>query len=179
MAQLTPDETLLGLLAANARHGYQLLECFRDPSQLGEVWNLSTSQLYAVLKRLAAQGFITGQEIASADAPTRTEYTITEAGRARLQEWLNEARPSASIRGVRVEFLSRLYIARVLNLPMTLLVRRQKSACHQKRTELLEHRNLIGPGVGLLALELVITQLDAVLQWIDRCELVPKDTEDA
>jgi hypothetical protein len=31
------------------------------------------------------------------------------------------------------------------------------------------------PGVGYLALDLVIAQLDAVLQWIDRCELVPKD----
>jgi len=52
MATITPDETILGLLAVRERHGYDLLDCFRDPSQLGEVWNLSTSQLYAVLKRL-------------------------------------------------------------------------------------------------------------------------------
>jgi DNA-binding PadR family transcriptional regulator len=177
MTSLTPDETLLGLLAANARHGYQLLDCFRDPSQLGEVWNLSTSQLYAVLKRLSAQELITGHEIASADAPVRTEYTLTEAGRARLERWLHETCPSASIRAVRVEFLSRLYIARLLNIPTIPIVRAQKAACRQKRIELIEQRVLIEPGIGFLAVELVIAQLDAVLQWIDRCELVPKDME--
>lgn len=175
MAQLTPDNVLLGLLAAQARHGYQLIDSFRDPAQLGEVWNLSTSQLYAVLKRLAAQGFIVGQEIESTDAPKRTEYTLTEAGMARLRLWLHEAQPASSIRHVRVEFLSRLYIARLLNMPTIPLVRRQKETCRQKRAELLEQRGLMSPGVGFLALELVIAQLDAVLGWIDRCELVPKD----
>lgn len=178
MAQLTPDNTLLGLLAAQARHGYQLLDAFRDPSQLGEVWNLSTSQLYAVLKRLAAQGLIAGQEIASADAPTRTEYRLTESGIAQLQLWLQDEYPSPSIRHVRVEFLSRLYIARLLNIPTIPIVRRQKMACRQQRAELLQQRALIAPGVGFLALELVIAQLDAVLVWIDRCELVPKDIEE-
>ena len=66
MSQLTPDETLLGLLAAQTRHGYELQECFRDPAQLGEVWNLSTSQLYAVLKRLEQQGF-GGADLGHAD----------------------------------------------------------------------------------------------------------------
>ncbi len=178
MTTLTPDETLLGLLAANARHGYQLLDCFRDPSQLGEVWNLSTSQLYAVLKRLSAQQLINGHEITSADAPTRTEYALTEAGHERLERWLHAACPSASIRGVRVEFLSRLYVARLLNIPTIPIVRAQKAACRQKRTELVEQRDLMEPGVGFLALELVIAQLDAVLQWIDRCELVPKNMEE-
>jgi DNA-binding PadR family transcriptional regulator len=174
MAQLTPDNVLLGLLAAHARHGYQLIDSFRDPSQLGEVWNLSTSQLYAVLKRLAAQGLIVGQEIESTDAPTRTEYALTEAGTGHLHLWLHEAQPASSIRYVRVEFLSRLYIACLLNIPTIPIVRRQKEACRLKRAELLEQRALLSPGVGFLALELVIAQLDAVLGWIDRCELVPK-----
>lgn len=178
MAQITPDNTLLGLLAVHSRHGYQLLDCFRDPSQLGEVWNLSTSQLYAVLKRLAAQGLIAGQEIESYDAPTRTEYRLTEAGMAQLQLWLQDEHPSPSIRQVRVEFLSRLYIARLLNIPTIPIVRRQKTACHQQRAERLQQRALIAPGIGFLALELVIAQLDAILVWIDRCELVPKDMEE-
>lgn len=179
MTSPTPDETILGLLAADARHGYQLLECFRDPAQLGEVWQLSTSQLYAVLKRLAAAGLIMGQEIESPHAPPRTEYRLTEAGRERLYAWLHEPQPSASIRRVRVEFLSRLYVARLLNLPTIPIVQQQKAACHNQRAELVIQRDRMQPGVGYLALELVIAQLDAVLQWIDRCELVPKDTGEA
>ena len=95
MRHLTPDETLLGLLAAQARHGYELQECFRDPAQLGQVWSLSTSQLYAVLKRLEQQGLTAGCVTQASDAPPRTEYTLTEAGVQRLEAWLQEENPSA------------------------------------------------------------------------------------
>jgi DNA-binding PadR family transcriptional regulator len=173
MSDLTPDDTLLGLLAAHARHGYQLIDCFRDSAQLGNVWSLSTSQIYAVLKRLDGQGLIVGRAVTSPDAPTRTEYELTAAGLERLDQWLSEAQPSASIRRVRVEFLSRLYIARLLNLPTLELVRRQKESCRQRLAASIEQRDCSAPGVGRLALELEIAQLEAILDWIDRCEITP------
>ncbi len=175
MNALTPDETILGLLAAQARHGYQLLDCFRDPAQLGRVWHLSTSQLYAVLNRLNQQGYIMGRAIESPDSPTRTEYCLTEAGLVRMRAWLDDEQPSASIRRVRVEFLSRLYIARLLNIPTIPIVRQQKRVCRQKLESLIVQRDHCEPGIGYLALELVIAQLEAVLRWIDRCELVPRE----
>src|SRR5215831_20247753 len=135
MSSLTPDDTILGLLAVRARHGYELLDCFRDTSQLGEVWHLSTSQVYAVLKRLESQGLTEGHEVAVPDAPTRTEYRLTSAGEQRFQEWLDEESPSPSINRVRVEFLSRLYVARMLNIPTIPIVERQRATCLQKRAE--------------------------------------------
>lgn len=177
MNALTPDETILGLLAARAQHGYQLLDCFRDPAQLGSVWDMSTSQLYSVLKRLSQQGLIAGREVESADAPTRTEYCLTEAGRTQLDIWLREECPSASIRRIRVEFLSRLFIARLLNMPTIPIVKSQKAACQRRLGELMAQREQEKPGIGFLTLELVIAQLSAVLQWIDRCELVPKEED--
>jgi DNA-binding PadR family transcriptional regulator len=177
MASITPDETILGLLAAQTRHGYELLDCFRDSSQLGEVWNLSTSQLYAVLKRLEQQGLTRGHEVASTDAPTRIEYILTEAGLARLEVWLHNEKPSSSVHRVRVEFLSRLYIARLLNVPTLTIVERQKAVCRQRQAELIVCRDSAEPGIGLLAVELVIAQLDAILRWIDRCELTPHNED--
>jgi DNA-binding PadR family transcriptional regulator len=170
MFALTPDEIILGLLAARARHGYQLLECFHDPAQLGSVWDLSTSQLYNVLKRLAQQGLVVGHAIESPAAPTRTEYCLTDAGRARLEAWLHEEHPSASIRRIRVEFLSRLFVARLLNIPTIPIVKHQKLACRQRLEQLTLQREQAAPGMGFLTLELMIAQLSAVLQWIDRCE---------
>lgn len=178
MAQLTPDEVLLGLLAAHQCHGYHLLEHFRDPGLLGQVWDLSTSQLYAVLKRLENQGFILGKTVESWDTPARVEYHLTPIGEERLEIWLHEKRPSASIRRVRVEFLSRLYIARLLNIPTLQITKNQKAACKQQQKQLIEERDQAQPGVGFLALELMIAQLDAILQWIDRCELQPLGDED-
>jgi DNA-binding PadR family transcriptional regulator len=178
MNTLIPDETLLGLLAAEARHGYQLIGCFRDPAQLGNVWALSTSQLYAVLKRLASQNLITGETVTSSDAPARTEYRLTPAGIQRLELWLTETDPSASVLRVRVEFLSRLYIARLLNLPTLDIVRWQKQSCCLRRDARRIDRDCAAPGVGRLALELEIAQLDAIMQWIDRCELVPHEEDE-
>lgn len=175
MNSITPDETLLGLLAAEARHGYQLIDCFRDPAQLGNVWTLSTSQIYAVLKRLDAQGLIKGETFTSPDAPTRVEYTLTPAGIRRLEDWLTEPSPSSSVRRVRVEFLSRLYIARLLNMPTLDMVRAQKESCRQRRAACIVDRDCAAPGVGRLAIELEIAQLDAILDWINRTEIVPRE----
>jgi DNA-binding PadR family transcriptional regulator len=178
MKTLTPDETLLGLLASGARHGYALLHCFRDAAQLGRVWDLSTSQLYAVLKRLEAHGLIVGTETPMPDAPARMEYTLTEAGQARLDAWLNHPTPSPSVRCVRVEFLSRLYIARLLNLPTEAIIARQKAACSGQRDLLIAERDCAEPGVSYLSLELHIAQMDAILLWIDRCALTRRDALD-
>ncbi len=173
MNQPTPDHVLLGLLAVQPCHGYQLLEVFHNPDELGRVWNMSTSQLYAVLKRLEQQEFITGVPVQSPDAPTRTEYHLTEAGRDALDLWLRESQPSASVRQVRIEFLSRLYTARLLGIPTIPIVRAQKAACQHQLKLLLVQQEQAQPGVSFLALEFMIAQLHAVLQWIDRCEVVP------
>lgn len=178
MIVLTPDETILGLLAAQTRHGYQLLDIFNDPQHLGKVWNLSTSQLYAVLKRLERYGWIFGESVASDNAPTRTEYHITQSGLGQLDRWLNDENPAASIRRVRVEFLSRLYIAQLLQRPTLPIIQHQRRVCEQERIRLLKEQATLNRGVGLLASEFVITQLDTLLTWLDHCELVLGDKND-
>ncbi|MCC6799418.1 MAG: PadR family transcriptional regulator [Anaerolineae bacterium] len=170
MRKLTPDDTLLGLLAANSQHGYQLLEAFRDPQQLGQVWYVSTSQLYAVLKRLEQQELITGHQVASAGAPTRTEYALTEAGQARLSAWLDEPQPSPSLRRIRVEFLSRLYIAGLLGYPAEPIIACQRAACARRLDGLCARRASSPHGVGDLALEMVIAQLEAIVAWLGECD---------
>ncbi|NLE51034.1 MAG: PadR family transcriptional regulator [Chloroflexi bacterium] len=170
MLKLTPDDTLLGLLAAHSQHGYQLLEAFRDPQQLGRVWYVSTSQLYAVLKRLEQQELIAGHQVECADAPTRTEYTLTEAGHERLRAWLDEPSPSPSLRRIRVEFLSRLYIAELLGSPTSPIIACQRAACERRREGLVVKRADPPQGVGDLALEMVIAQLEAIIGWLDDCD---------
>lgn len=178
MNQVTPDFVLLGLLAAQPCHGYQLLDVFRQPDQLGQVWNMSKSQLYAVLKRLEKNTWIEGQEEVVGDTPPRTVYTLTAVGQEQLEKWLGEQQPSASMRRIRVEFLSRLYIARLLKLPTLSIVRAQQAACMERRDQLIAERDGSKPGIGYLAVDLVIMQLNAVLQWITRCELVPQGLDE-
>jgi len=177
MSQLTPDDTLLGLLAFRSQHGYDLLDCFRDPHRLGVVWDLSTSQLYAVLKRLESGGLATRCEVASRDGPVRQIYELTDVGAERFHAWLHEPRPPASVRRVRVEFLSRLYLARLLNIPTVPIVEAQRRTCEMKRHELAEIVANAEPGVGRLTNELMLAQFDTILLWLERCELTPKIEE--
>lgn len=165
----TPDETLLGLLANAPMHGYALMEHFDHPDHLGRVWHLSTSQLYAVLKRLEKQAYIVGRAVQMADAPTRIEYAITSAGRTALLTWLNEPAPSPSIRRVRVDFCSRLYIAARLGQDIAPLIARQRAACEEARARLHAER-ADAASMGRVALELAIAQLDAAIAWMDRLQ---------
>lgn len=161
---------------AAPQHGYQLLETFQNPGALGRVWKLSTSQLYAVLKRLHDHDFIKGEEAYSPDAPPRTIYCITPAGQAYLDTWLNEPYPSASVRRVRVECLSRIYIARLLDRPTTTILRNQKATCQQKYQQLIAQRQPDDISTGGLALELEIAQMEAILGWITQIEMMPEVT---
>lgn len=178
MKILLPDDTILGLIAIQNCHGYELLDTFRRPNELGAIWKMSTSQIYAVLKRLEKTGLIIGTIIESWNAPSRTEYTLSAEGEARLQAWLYDPEPSASIRRVRVEFLSRLYIARQLNRPTIPIVQHQRTVCQTEYQRLLQMRTQKSPGMAYLAHEFVIAQLEAVLSWIERCELVPREPEE-
>lgn len=163
----TPDETILGLLCIEPMHGYELLRRFHNRADLGVVWRLSASQLYAVLKRLADGGWITGQHVITPLAPERTEYSITTCGRERLMAWLAEPAPSPSIRTVRVEFVSRLIIARALHLPLESLIRTQRTACVTRLDDLRQSFREAGGPNERLSLELVIAQTEALLVWID------------
>lgn len=174
MQALTPDEVILGLLVDRPQHGYDLMTALHDPDRLGHIWTLSTSQVYAVLKRLEGQGMTTALKQESVDGPPRLVYHITQVGETALQTWLNEPQPSASVRRVRVEFLSRLYIMRLLNLSPTDMIARQKHACACELERQRSARDQVTPGVPRLAVELVINQLTAVLDWIDRCEMTPR-----
>lgn len=170
MSKLSPGDVLLGLLEAQSCHGYQLLEHFRDPAQLGRIWSLSTSQLYALLKRLERAELIEGREEASDDAPIRTVYWLTTIGRQRLHRWLNEPQPSASTRHIRTEFLSRLYIARLLSLPTQTLIDAQHTACTEQYEDLLQRRDALPMGVGNLSLDLRAREMALIIDWLSTAE---------
>lgn len=169
MATLSPDETILGLLAARPQHGYELLEAFHSPAALGRVWRLSTSQLYNILKRLESANYITGHVYTSPSGPPRTEYCLTEAGHAHFTRWLFHDAPSASIRRVRVEFLSRLYLARLLRLPTAGIIQAQIEACRHELARLRDH-GTDGSGMERLADTFVARQLEAVLDWLQHIQ---------
>ena len=179
MSRISPDNVILGLLATKQCHGYQLLEHFRGSGDLGQVWHLSTSQLYSILKRLEQSGLVIGQRMESDVAPARTEYQLSATGRDRLQQWLQEKKPSASTRHIRTEFLSRLYIACLLDIPIALIIQHQTTMCQERQADMEMKRDQVRDGVGFLSLDLIVSELAAILQWINRCHLMLIKANDA
>ncbi len=136
MTRLVPDAVILGLLKYQPSHGYDLLKWFNSPKYLGRIWTMSTSQLYAVLKRLEEKGAIAGKEISMPNAPSRNEFHITELGEAWIQAWLFDSKPSASIHRIRVEFISRLFIAELLGLPKHKIIKLQQEECEKTKEKI-------------------------------------------
>lgn len=170
MTTPVPDETILGILASTPQHGYQIIQHFNDRQALGRIWTMSTSQVYAVLKRLENQGSITGQETISEEGPPKKEYAITSSGRVLLNYWLYAPDPSTSIRRIRVEFLSKLYVARLLDLPAAQIINPQIQACQRQKENLARKLAETDSEMEKLALDFVLGQLTAALAWLEKLE---------
>jgi DNA-binding PadR family transcriptional regulator len=87
MARLTDLEG--AALAEIARRGsatsYIIAQTFAaSPS---EYWSGSAGSFYPAIKRLAARGYLTASE-ASAGRRQRLDYSLTDLGRAAMEEWL-------------------------------------------------------------------------------------------
>jgi len=169
MQRPVPDEVLLGLIKAQPAHGYELQDRFKSKSDLGRIWTMSTSQLYAVLKRLEDEELILGKKVAVKDAPSRNEYSITERGERKLMSWMNEENPSSSIHRMRVIFMSKLYIAILLCMPFDDVIAHQKISCATQKMELIKERTQVQSQMEGLVLDFVISQLDSALSWLDNC----------
>ena len=169
MTKLSPDNVFLGLLEVQPSYGYHLLDQFRSTEQLGRIWNLGSSQLYATLKRLEREALIEGREEAQPDAPMRTVYWLTTLGRKALDCWLNEPAPPGSTRTIRTEFLSRLYIADLLGRPIDPIIDAQQTACQAYHDRLVAEQHHKNGWVTCLALDLRRKELALILDWLEKC----------
>src|SRR2546427_307432 len=80
---------LLGLLAKESRHGYDLKRAFER--MLGGTWPINIGQIYTTLTRLERDGLVTAETVAQSNVPDRKVYSLTAAGHDALTDWLAEA----------------------------------------------------------------------------------------
>ena len=95
---------MLGLLALEGeRSGYDLSK--QAARSVGHVWAPTKSHLYAVLRRLSAEGLVRSREVAQQGRPDKQLYSLTDAGQAIFQAWLDEP-----VRGDRPGLVLRLFL---------------------------------------------------------------------
>ena len=167
---LSPEMALLGQLFGAPGHGYDLHR--KVISDLGEVWHLSQSQAYSILRRLETQGDISLEEIIQEKLPPRQLLRMTEQGRKRFLNWL-ETPSGGSTRAIRMEFVTRLYFLRVYmpeKLPEAFNRQRAEASSHIERLKRTQSDLPTEQIYNRMSLDLRLKQLNTVLEWLDECQ---------
>lgn len=77
---------LLALISAGPATGYDVAKQFR--STVGHLWHAPDSQIYPELRRMEAAGLLAAEQVPwGRKQATKTQYSITDAGRLALTEW--------------------------------------------------------------------------------------------
>lgn len=169
-SDLSPQYALMGFLYLGPMHGYDLHRSVE--SNLREVWRISQSQAYNILRRLQKEGLIQSNQQPQEKRPDRQMLSLTEAGHLCIDKWLYTPTP-ASARALRVDLLTRLFFASQLDDDVCSRLIQEQALATVKDIEALNHRLLNVPShqtINLLGLELRIRQLSVMLDWLTSCE---------
>lgn len=88
--------TILGCLTVEPMSGYDIKQ-FVDDS-IAHFWSESYGQIYPTLRRLEDEGLVEGHAEPSERGAGKRVYRITEAGRRKLEDWLQEPAAPATAR---------------------------------------------------------------------------------
>jgi DNA-binding PadR family transcriptional regulator len=158
--------SLLALLAEGPSYGLQLKNEFE--ARTGGIWPLNVGQVYTTLDRLQRDEFV---QPVDDTVGAQKVFEITEAGRARLDEWFASGttvaprpRDELVLKLVMSLELSGLHPADVIQAE-----RRRAVQLLQEYTRLKAAEE--DPELGwAFLLDAVIFQTEAQVRWLDACE---------
>jgi DNA-binding PadR family transcriptional regulator len=157
---------LLGLLARDPKHGYDLKNELEQA--LGGHWEINFGQIYTTLARLERDKLV---EVAAEDQDGRGKktYRITPEGRKDLAAWFEQ--PVEKPRQLRDEFFIKLIIGRLAGQsdPAGIIDRQRQAYLTQLRDLTAMAKRAGDPDIELMV-EGAILHLQADLRWLDLCD---------
>ena len=159
---MTVQHALLGLLAQEPRHGYELKRQFDRVFSPDRA--LPFGQVYASLARLERDGRVAIDAVERFDGPDRKRYLITDAGRGALVDWL--ATPLVPEPHLQSELYTKVVLAILLGRPLDELLDAQRHAHLERMRELTALRRAAPLATALLA-DYATFHLEADLRWIE------------
>lgn len=106
------EYVLLGSLFTEPKHGYEIIKFLE--SALESTWQVSTSQLYVLLKRLERDGLLESKFETQETRPSKRIFFLSAKGKNAFLDWLRS--PVEHIRDLRIEFLTKLFFFQRLSL---------------------------------------------------------------
>lgn len=169
-SSLTLEHALLGLLAQQPMHAYEMYQRLVQSEALGLVWHLKQSHLYALLARLEEDGYIAATTEPQGTRPPKRILRLTARGQAAFEAWVTA--PVAHGRDFRLEFLAKLLFALEASpKEAAALIDRQRSACHEWLDDLGEQEDVMDTEqpYNWLVTQFRRSQIEAILGWLDIC----------
>ncbi len=159
---------LLGLLAQQPRHGYELRAAFEAMMGGQENWDLRAAQVYSTLERLEEAGLVRPMDVRKEGGPEKRVYALTRAGRSELQSWLLRETP---FEPARDEFFLKVMIALASgSASPSEMIQHQRSALYRQLHAVTARRHETDPETQLahvLLLDKAVMHLEADLHWLD------------
>ena len=146
------------------RHPYNLYQEINR--ELGKVWHIGQSHLYAHMKQLTRKELLVVQTETQSNRPARNVYAITAAGQTIFLDWLHQ--PTQHGRHFRLEFPARLYLFRRLQLPgLDHLIAAQTALFSERVLSLKQARQETQDSYYKLVLEFRQCEMSAIIDWLD------------
>jgi PadR family transcriptional regulator AphA len=120
---------LLGFLNYQPMTGYDL-KTVMEQSTL-HFWHAYHSQIYTTLRKLEADGLVASEVEDSDDKLNKRAYTLTDAGRAELRQWLNQ--PLNELVPIKEDLLVRLFFSGQRDKAAVLAELRQQRHLHAQK----------------------------------------------
>lgn len=154
--------TLLALLEAGPRHGYDLKRAY--DAHLGTDRPLHYGQVYSTLSRLLKNGLVEAVGVESGDGPDRKRYAITDAGVTDLDAWM--ANPEQPATYLQSALHAKVVMALLSGRSATEVLDIQRAEHLDKMRELTK-RKLGGDLADQLICDHALFHLEADLRWLE------------
>jgi PadR family transcriptional regulator AphA len=155
---------VLGILLGGPLHGYDM--CRRLGEEIGSIWRLGKSQIYALLAKMEREGLVIHERVGQENLPAKNIFCLTTEGEEVVKEWLEQ--PVHHIRDMRLEFLTKLWFARqACPLRERHLIEKQLAACREKAEVLARLQDSCGNQVEGLSIAFRLTVIKAAVSWLE------------
>lgn len=159
-------KSLLAILEDRPMYGLELKNEFE--SRTGWVWLVNVGQVYSTLARLERDGLVTTES----GGEVQKVYRLTEAGRARVEEWFG--RPTESRAADRDERVLKLVMAAERGgerLRSVIQAERRSGLEELQRYTKLKRDVPDETDLGwTFLLDSLIFRTEAMVRWLDACE---------
>ena len=127
---------LLGFLNYQPMTGYDLKQTI--DTSVSHFWHAHHSQIYTTLRQMEADGLVVSEYIHTPGQPDRRVYSLTEAGRAAFNAWLDQSLTEMS--PIKEELLVRVFFSARRDKTSVLAELILQRELHQKK--LAEYRQI-------------------------------------